>query len=538
MRMRGLILLALAGVLGFSTAAPAQTPAKPGVLLRLKPLEELIADLRFVVKETGREQQGKQFEALLKSRTGPNGLEGVDVKKPIGLFANLKASLPQSEVLLLLPIASEKAFLDFLDALNFKAEKAADGLYTMQVENVPVPLLFRFANGYLYGTARLSDKTTVPPADKLPDPAKVLGESGGILSLLVNVDQIPEAVRKFAISAAALQLGEAKERDMPGATERQKALQGALLDELSGLVKVFLEDATRSELKIDLDRKTKDISLSFNLAGKPGSTLTKNLAALTPASSPAAGIVGKDSVMGGLLYLALPEAVRKAAEPAIDEAIAKALDNGDPNVKTLLTPLVDTLKPTAKAGKLDAGLDMRGPGKKGKYTLVASGRVEKGGDIEKAVKALLDQLPADAKEPIQVDVATEAGVNIHSVKQKDVDEQAKELFGDGPLYFAVRDDVLVVTLGEDALDAIKTAVKAKPAIGQPLKVTLSASRLAPLMKKDQPAAPEAAKKAFVEKDSDQLRLSLTTGDRLELKLSLKTALLAFASYLDEAKNKE
>ncbi len=548
MRARALLGMALAGSLLLVPAAPAgessglgaerpQAPGKPAVLLRLKALEELTGDLRFLVKEVGREEQAKQVEALLKSRTGPKGLEGIDVKKPIGLYATIKPSLNQSEVVLLLPIADEKTFLDFLDTLNFKPEKDKDGLYTLKVENLPVPLLFRFANGYLYGTAKLSEKMTLPAADQLPSPEKVLAGGDGLVSLTVNVDQLPAQVRKLGVSASSLVLGEKKEQPPgpPGEREKLKVVWEPALDETAKFVKEFLEDATAARVKVDLDRERKELSLSFTLDGKPGSALVKRLADLRPEKSVAAGLVSKDTVMGGILHLALSEEVRKAAAPAIDDAIDKALGKVGHQENALLAPVVEALKPTAKAGKLDLGLNMSGPGKKGKYTLVAGAQIEKGQDIEKALKDLLDKLPAEAKEPITVDVAKEAGVSIHSVKQKHVDEQAKQLFGEGPLYFAVRDDALFFSMGEDALDAIKDAARSRPEAGQPLRVTLSASRLAPLMAKEQKAAPEAAKQAFKEPGSDQVKLAVTAGERLEVKVSVKTAVLMFASLLERAK---
>jgi hypothetical protein len=35
-----------------------------------------------------------------------------------------------------------------------------------------------------------------------------------------------------------------------------------------------------------------------------------------------------------------------------------------------------------------------------------------------------------------------------------------------------------------------------------------------------------------------MRLSIDSGDKFEVKLSIKTAVIAFASYLDQAKKKE
>src|SRR5438477_5995850 len=125
------------------------------------------------------------MEKMLKNRIGPNGLEGIDAKKPIGLYGSVKAKVDKSEVVLLLPIADEKAFLTVLDDLDIKAKKSADGVYTAEVENVRFPVLFRFANGYLYGTVKTHDKSaSLLDREKLPLPATVLAGGAGELIAL------------------------------------------------------------------------------------------------------------------------------------------------------------------------------------------------------------------------------------------------------------------------------------------------------------------------------------------------------------------
>src|SRR5262249_44932874 len=148
----------------------------------------------------------KQVEKMLKARTGPKGLEGIDTKKPIGLYGSVAARVDRSEAVLLLPIADEPTFLKFLGSLDLKPEKDKTGLYTLTVENSPFPVLFRFANGYLYGTVKFSDNVSLPAKDKLPLPAAVLAGGGGVLSVTANIDRIPVEIRKLGVSASALTL--------------------------------------------------------------------------------------------------------------------------------------------------------------------------------------------------------------------------------------------------------------------------------------------------------------------------------------------
>src|SRR5438552_1596098 len=114
-----LLLLALAPAWA---GAQEAAPAGPAVVLRIAPLDELIGDAKYLVKQTQREEIYKQVEGILKSMTDGRNLEGVDTTKPIGLYATPSAKLEQSEVVVLLPVADEKAFLAFLKELNFGVE--------------------------------------------------------------------------------------------------------------------------------------------------------------------------------------------------------------------------------------------------------------------------------------------------------------------------------------------------------------------------------------------------------------------------------
>src|SRR5262249_21969831 len=150
----------------------------------------LIADFRYLAALVGREEEAKQFESMLKERTGPKGLEGLDTKKPLGFYGVVDKELTKSQAILLLPIADEKAFLATLEKVNLKPEKSADGLYTVTPENVPIPVIFRFANGYLYGTAKATEQA-VANLDKarLPRPEDALAEgAGSVAAITAHLD--------------------------------------------------------------------------------------------------------------------------------------------------------------------------------------------------------------------------------------------------------------------------------------------------------------------------------------------------------------
>jgi hypothetical protein len=545
-RLVGLALaLALAPAALFPTRAGAAEPAvKPTAVLRLKPLEELLADARYLVALAGREEETRQIEGLLKAKSGPKGLEGLDTKKPIGLYGVLKNKLPESQGVLLLPIADEKTFLGLLERVNLKPEKDKTGLYTLEPEQIPFPVLFRFANNYLYATLKITDDGADALAkDKLPDPAAVLGGAGGsMVALTVHLERVPPMMRKMAVGFLAKALANAKDEDLPGETEAQKKLRAAMLDEAAVRAKELLTGGSSLALRLDLDRKTEDVSLALTLAGKPGSDLAKDIARLGLTRSVAASLIGPDSAMNAHVSVGLPEAVRRVLGPALDEAVKKAVAaEADKDKRELLAGLLEAVTPTAKAAELDAGFDVRGPGKSGLYTLVAGLKVKEGAALEKALKDVHAKLPPAERKKVAVDFDKAGGVHIHKATPDKVDEQTKELFGTNPVYFAVREDALLITAGEGGLAAMKEALAARPKAARPLQVELSLARMAKLMARRQKSAVEAAKQAFKAKGSDKLLLAVEAGESLRLRLSMKAQVVAFGSLIEkqerEAKEK-
>ncbi|MBY0232027.1 MAG: hypothetical protein K2W96_22310 [Gemmataceae bacterium] len=496
----------------------------PALVLRSRSLDGLIADFRHVAKRAGREEDAKRFEEMMRSRTGPKGLEGVQTKKPLGLTLDLAAKLPDSRVWLLLPIADEKAFLDFLARIEMKPKKEADGSYKLRFEGVPLydTALFRFAHGYLYGTMKLSDASAIPAADKLPKPESLLGEGDAALSLVLRIDRVPEAIRKVAVSFIGLNLGAEKDKAPEGETPAQKVLREATIDEATARLKAVLLEGKTLRAELAIDPKKDELSLSASLDGAKGSALAKDIAALGKLSSVAAGVLGKGAVFSASARLELPEAMRKAAAGVVDEAVSQALDRIAAHEREVAEPAVKAVAPTLRAGLLDAALQLV-PGKGGKMVFLASARVQDGAKVEAAMRKLLDALPEKSRKGIKL----EAHKGIHAVENK----SAHETFGEGPGYFAFKGDALLLAFGEEGLPALKAALEAKPATASPLVLEASLEKLAPLI----PHGKEAAKDTL--KDGGTVRLSLAGGERLEARFTASLSAIAFASALDKLKEK-
>ncbi len=87
--------------------------------------------------------------------------------------------------------------------------------------------------------------------------------------------------------------------------------------------------------------------------------------------------------------------------------------------------------PTLKAGELDAGFSLHGPGANGLYAVVIGLKVRQGADLEKAVKDALQKIPEKDREKVKFDVDKAGGVNIHSAVTDDKGDEKHRQDGYG-----------------------------------------------------------------------------------------------------------
>ena len=543
MRMR---ILPLAGLL-LLAGAPALVRAaedKPALVVAFKSLDGLISDAKYLAELAGKEEEAKQTEKMLKGLLGdPKGLEGIDPKKPIGLYVRINEDDPtKSEGVVLVPVVDEDALITLLkkqDKLKVGA-KDADGVYPVAVEGLDkVPFYFKFANKYAYITGLTK---TALAKDRLIAPNKVLaGKTTSLAAIILHVDAIPQTYKDMAVTTVTESLAAEKKKTQPDETPAQKAARLAMIDQMADLVKSVVEDGGDLTASIDVDQSAGELSASASFSGKSGSKLSGTIADLGNRKSVGASLIGADSAANAIFNVALPEALRKAFSDAVDDAVKKGLaDAAGQGQREAAEAVVKALLPTVKAGELDGGFDLRGPNSKGLYTLLMGLKVANGGEIEKVFRDAVKSAPEKDQKSIKLDVAKSGGVSIHQIipDAKQADENSKRLFGDNPeVYFAFRDDALLVAGGQDGLAAIKEAVAAKPKTGATMQMEASMSRFAPLMSKENPAATEVAKKVFKDGKKDKVRLALEGGKALTIKVSMDAPVVTFSVQMAEAQQK-
>lgn len=531
------VLLGLTALLPAPARAADEKAAqsdKPGVILRFASLDHLLGDFRYLAEVVGEWEKAKQFDELIKSKLGEKGLEGIDTKKAIGLYSWIGSTGFDSKVVFLVPIADKKAFLDLVsDTLDVKPQKGDGDLYSMDVDKVPYTVYLRFANDYVYITVR--DKEVLDK-DKLLAPAVVLpaGQVGSV-SVLVNIDQIPENLRELALGTIENRIADLKDKEMPGHTKAQKNLRDAAVDELSAQIKSLLNHGGETTLRLDLDRKAGELALTASVAGKSGSPLAETIGHLGEVKSATASLLHKDAAMRSELNVNLPEKLRALLGPALKDAEKQALDKAkNDQERELLKTLLDGIMPTLRAAELDTAFDLQGPSDKGLYTMVGGIKIKDPAELEKRFRKTAGQFP----KQVNLDAEKANGVAIHRINpDKNLKPSARRTLGENPLYVAFHGDVLLLGAGDKGLSAIQEALAAEPTTGKVWELQVALPRVAPMF--EDPVQAEIARKGVFgdNKDGGRVRLTLEGGKALTLRLVLDAKVLDYLNRVEKAKKK-
>jgi hypothetical protein len=512
----------------------ADDKPQPTLVVGVRSLETLLSDARYLASLAGDKERARQVEKMIRARIGEKGLDGIDAKRPFGLYAAFGEGLTDIFGVFMVPIADEKVFLKLLKGLKLDVIKDEDGLYSLNPDFLPkeVTVYFRFANKYAYITA------LVPGAvdkDKLLDPEtiKPAGKTA-LASGVLHLTRIPEIIRDLGISQVEKNAKKAEKQSPANETEVQRQFRVQVLRELAATVVAVLKEGKDLGFEVQVDRKAGKLATEFKLTGKAESDLAGKIAKLGQRTSLFTGLAGSDSAAGNLVHFMIPENLRKTLQPMLEKRIKYIEENEDNETKRdLEVRFLKSFIPTLKAGDVDYGLDLRGPTKAGKYTAVLGLKLKDAADLEKVLRDILKVVPEGEREKVKLEADKEGDVAIHRIDIKDrleKDKNAKKVFGDASLYMAFRKDAVFVTLGEKGLEAIKAAIKTKASTCGLVRTDITMSRLVPLISavNKNEAITKLVKEVFGDsKDSGKIHITLDGGKALTGQLTMTGAVVHF-----------
>jgi hypothetical protein len=543
MRTRYLSALALAGLV-FAWPAPIRAGEKealqPVMTVRVRSLESIFDNVRLFARLLDKEEMGRQIEGIIKAKAGPKGLEGIDQKRPLGVYTNVGNDLYNVAAVAIIPVADEKALLDLLENLNFPAKKGDDGLYTIEPQGLlPVAIYFRFAHKYGYFTAINAEAVN---KDKLIRPDKVFPAGRSALaSLTIRLDQIPDVAKQIALQQVDDAIAREKEKKLPQETEKQREFREAVMETFAVRTAEVIRQGQLLNVDLDVDHASNKLKAQVSLAGKPGSALAGKIDKMGQVTSEFAALVSPENAFSGLVHYTLPKELSTRFAAVVEEGARQGLANEKDEGKRLRGKLLlKSLEPTLTTGELDAAVVLRGPSRQQTYTVIAGLKLKDGLEVEKAFRDVVKDVPPAERDMIKLDAETVEGVKVHRVDaQAKYDAKARAFLGDNPVYIAFRSDAVLVAVGEDGLAAMKQGLAAQPKGTAPVRVQFSVERLAGTFAKT-PEQQGVVRKAFSEGNTGEVRIALEGGAALRLSLTADLSILRFAGlfYMERQRHNE
>lgn len=525
--MRIRLFGALALVLGLSAATTAQPPA-PTVEVRVQSVHTLLDKAEYVAGLGGKEDVVQAVKQILKSLTTEDkGIEGVDPKRPFGLYVTLANDVIGSPVVAMVPIANQDRFVLMLkERLEITPEKAEGGVLKVNLpEGAKNPVVeavyLKFANDYLYVGRSAKDLD----AKQLVDPkAYFAKDDNATASLVVRGDRIPAEVKKFIIGQFEIAAAEERKKQGAGKNAVEKATLDWITDSAAGGLKMFLEDTKELSASIFIEPKSDEMALELALTPKSGSAMAKYIAGLAEAKSLPAGIVATTgSVARGSVRFGLTPDLKKNFHKLLDDGFAEMLKNVGDQEKELVERLVKTVGPTLKAGELDAAAALYGPNAKGHYSVVAAAAIKDGKEIEKFVKDV--SVFAGGAADFTFDVEKIGDFSLHKIVIQTVPEDVEKIFGTKTVWLGISNTCVAVSVEPDGT-AIRAGLKAKAVAVPVANLEVALAKLLPLAAKElKPDEVKALlKDAFGDGGSsgkDTVSLAVSGGGQLSVKGKVK-----------------
>lgn len=536
--MRKLLSLALA-LFAFPAHATAQTG--PAVEVRLRSVNDLLDKAEYlggIVNQAEPAKQGVAFVRALADET--KGIEGIDPARPTGLYAAITKDVIDSPVVLMIPLADEKAFLSLLSGkIGIAATKGDDGVYKLNLPNVPVPIYFRFANKYIYATVQ--SQAGIDPK-KLIDPKEFFAtKDDAVLSAKLYFDRLPAEVKKTVLAQYELKVNDAKERKEPNETEAQRKLRQWALDQSTAVMQRVFEDTEVFTLRLLVEPKSDDLTVEAVVKAKQSTPLYTVFDRLEGRVGAAAWLEPKSAMLSAAAKVGLRDDARKSLEPVIDALVKEAVSNAKESDRGATKLMFDAILPTLKAGELETSFYATGPSTDGKIGGMLTLKVAEGLGIEKTVKQFAPFIP-ESQAKFEFDVKKVKGVSLHKLTAPGL----KEVFTSDTLWLGTCDTMLLASVEPDGKAITKLAEDlAHAASAAPVtRIEVSVAGVVRVTEKGlKPDEIEAAIKAALGSDGakDTFRFTVEPADiqavngTLTVRATLKGRAVKLLVLIDEAK---
>jgi hypothetical protein len=448
-----------------SAPRPGEKLDGPAVVGQAKSFHDLLEMTRTLVKNVAGDELFKVFEKEALPNLDPKKLPGIDPKRPFGFYGIIDGDLAKCRAVLLVPVISEKDFMEMLAHFEIPVNKGKDAgtFEVVTPPDIPFPIAGRIHKDYAYisigGMDALESKAILDPKDVISDKEK------SVAYLALRLDRVPTETKKALVGMLRERTDQLPEA-IPDA-ELKAAFISARNLALRWL-KMLGDEAKELSFRLNADTKTGDLSLELVLDGMPRSPLAEAIAKRGPTKNAFASLAGDDSAQS--LFISAPLFADEAKDALVklieagQRELAGAAASAPEEVKTLVDAFFKSLKTTVASGEMDLGAALRGPNKDGFFTAVAAVHCKEGSDLEKAIKGAVKHLPGQTSSYFKFDAGKIGTLSVHEIDMTaEAGDIVKAVFGNGQkAYFAFGKDAFYVSYGPDGMKLLKEAIEAKP----------------------------------------------------------------------------
>lgn len=459
--------------------------AEPALVVSIKSFNELLTDSLYLGNAVNQPLLGAALPGLITQITGGKGLKGLDSTKPIGAYVTLPTSGGPPEVVVFLPVTSQKTFADTLAAI-LPGSSTENGLTLYQSANLPMPIFAK------QGAKHFLLSQSAEALANTHDPAKLVKSTSDI-AMEFDLTKFSDEQKQQFLAQAEAGAQRAGQNSTPENEAERLGREAGEKMAMAGLSRVVME-GERLHFGINVDAKAKSISVDMGFTSKPKTSLATACSNYALNGSPFASLITKQTLGSLLISTPLSEDAQALFKLAMDqaekEAAAKAGNDAD---REGAKQILEKMRQVLSLDRLDHAYIVNTTSS-GKLQFVMAAKIAKGKDLQQLIDDLIRKSP-DSK--VQKGVATVRGVRIDSAPLPP-DPDYEKNFGSEPAHFAISNDLTVLSFGADSLAAVKACLdlKSGKATRAPVSLRIGLSKLLPLVPNADPQLLELSKTVF------------------------------------------
>jgi hypothetical protein len=263
-------------VLVLAAFAPAQAQV---AVLSVRSIDDLMSDTQYVLTIAGQEDRAKQLQGLFGALTDGKRLQGIDSKKPLGVYlGEFKEANDQPPAVIFIPVTKPEEFLELLKQVGVEPSKPEKGIYSLDTP-LGQTIYLKFENGHAYGAMdeELLSKKLPNPTDFLPTVNRK-----NLLALTARIDKLPADAKKQAIASLEEQLAQDKDK-REDETDEQYQMRMLIARAVHDVMVMFVEEGQDLTLSFNVNRDGGSLSLDLRASAVPGSKLAARIKEFGPA---------------------------------------------------------------------------------------------------------------------------------------------------------------------------------------------------------------------------------------------------------------